>query len=297
MSDGVYGIPFAVDPLVMYWNRDIFSASNLATPPKTWETLVSQTTKAIVHSDNQFNISQSAVALGEYVNVTHAKDILAMLFIQAGTSIVREKGDSYEVTFDDTVENGLTPAEAALTFYTQFVSPGKDVYSWNRSKGFDRAEFLSGNLAMYFGKGSERAALIRENSNLNFDVAPIPQGEGSTVKRTYGDFYAFAIPRGSGNIQGAYAAATFLAAPANVKPLIDALEFAPVHRALFDGSETDPFKKVVNQSALLARGWLDPAPRETGDIFKTMIEEITSGRGRLKTIVTDAVQELAALFR
>ena len=161
-NDGIYGIPFAVDPLVMYWNRDIFSSSGLAQAPKTWESLMSQTTKAIVRTNDELAITQSAIAFGEYSNVLHAKDVLAMLFMQAGTNLVEEGVEGYQVTLNENSGGGLSPGDAVLSFYTQFATPNKDVYSWNRSKRLDRTEFLNGTLAMYFGKGSEQSALLRE---------------------------------------------------------------------------------------------------------------------------------------
>ena len=33
---GIFALPFYVDPLVMYWNRDMFSNVNLAKPPMKW---------------------------------------------------------------------------------------------------------------------------------------------------------------------------------------------------------------------------------------------------------------------
>src|SRR3989344_1631581 len=36
MSSGIVGLPFSVDPMVMYWNRDIFSNAGLAAPPASW---------------------------------------------------------------------------------------------------------------------------------------------------------------------------------------------------------------------------------------------------------------------
>jgi ABC-type glycerol-3-phosphate transport system substrate-binding protein len=296
-NDGIYGIPFAVDPLVMYWNRDIFSSSGLALPPKTWETLISQTTPAIVRTNDKLEITQSAVAFGEYANVTHAKDILAMLFMQSGNSIVEERESSYVVTLGRNSDTALSSADAALMFYTQFALPGKSLYTWNRSKNNDRTEFLNGSLAMYFGKGSEIVGLERDNANLNFDVASVPQESNATVRRNYGDFYAFAIPRGSKNISGAYALASLLSRADMVEPLLNGYNLAPVHRISYTGAQSDPFKNVIYQSALISRGWLDPSPRESGDLFRTMVEEITSGRARTKNVIMDAVQGLESLFR
>ncbi len=295
-SDGMYGIPFAVDPLVMYWNRDVFSSSGLASPPKTWEALVSQTTRAVVRMDEERTLTQSAVAFGEYVNVAHAKDILAMLFMQSGSTIVEEHGDGYSVTLNEGTENALAPGDAVLTFYTQFSTQNKELYSWNRSKNLDRTEFLNGTLGMYFGKGSEMSSLERENANLNFDIAPVPQGSGTTVHRDYGDFYAFAIPRASQNIQGAYAVATFLGNGNNAQMLADGFNFAPVHRVLYESLVTDPSKAVIYQSALISRGWLDPSPKESDDVFRNTIEEVSSGSARLKSVIIDTVQGLESLF-
>lgn len=297
LSDGTYGIPFAVDPLVMYWNRDIFSGSGLAEPPKTWEKLLGETVPATVRMDDRYNITQSAVAMGEYGNVARAKEVLAMLLFQAGTRIVEEVEGGYRVTLGAGAKNSLSPADAVLSFYAQFVIPGKELYSWNRSLPLDRTAFLSGDLALYFGKGSERSRLELENSNLNFDTAPVPQGADATVRRNYGDFYAFAIPRASLNAQGAYAVALLLSNPENSKTLVDALGFAPVRRSLYSTAQADPHLQVVYQSALIARGWLDPSPRASGSIFKEMVESVTSGRSRLSDITTAAVQDLEALFK
>lgn len=296
LSDGTYGLPFAVDPLVLYWNRDIFSSGGLAQPPKTWETLVAQTTKALVQTNDNFEITQSAVALGEYTNITHAKDILAMLFFQAGSSIIEENNRSYSVTLNKGQENALSPGDSVLTFYTQFAIPNKELYSWNRSRQLDRVEFVGGTLGMYFGLGSEVKSIERENSNLNFDIAFIPQGSGITTERNYGNFYAFSIPRASQNVQGAYAVASYLGSPAQVQKIADAYNFAPVHRVLHTGQQSDPFKNVVYRSALIARGWLDPSPKESDQVFARMVEGVTSGRTRLKNVMIDTAYELESLF-
>src|ERR1035437_8139345 len=34
--NGIFALPFFVDPLVMYWNRDIFSSAGIAAPPTKW---------------------------------------------------------------------------------------------------------------------------------------------------------------------------------------------------------------------------------------------------------------------
>lgn len=296
-TDGIYGLPIAVDPLVLYWNKDIFSTSGIATPPKTWETLVSQTTNAINKTDNSRNLIQSTVAFGEYVNVAHAKNILSTLLLQSGSDIVTEQNDGrYKVTFDQNVNQGLPPGHAVLSFYSQFAHPGSNSYSWNRSKGVDRTEFLNGDLALYFGMGSEKKSLDRDNANLNYDVAPIPQGGGSTVHRDYADFYALAIPRASKNIVGAYAVATYLTDPAQAQQFADMFDLAPVQRVLYTGNTLDPFRNILYQSALISHGWLDPDPDKSNGVFQDMVEETLADQSGVGKTVIDGRKKLEALF-
>ncbi len=296
-SDGIYGIPFAVDPLIMYWNRDLFSSSGLSAPPKTWETLVGETTKAITRVNDRREITQSAVAFGEYSNVSHAKDILAMLFLQAGSSLVDEQDGRYRVTMNKSNANSLATGSAVLFFYTQFAIPSQNLYSWNRSRALDRSEFLGGTLALYFGKGSEYASLERENPNLNFDVAQVPQGSDVTVFRNYGDFYAFAIPRATQNPNGAYALARFLGSPENAEVIARAYNLSPVHRSTLTEGSDEPIQDVLYRSALISRGWLDPNPTESSRLFKSMVEEIVANNNqRINDVVDDIIYQLESLF-
>ncbi len=297
LADGVYGTPFAVDPLVMYWNRDIFSSSGLANPPRTWETLVNETVPAITRKNEQLEIMQSAVAFGEYNNVGYAKKTLSALLLQSGSSIVERRDRGYSVTLNQGVANNIPPAQAVFSFYSQFVAPGSASYTWNRSLPNDRDQFLAGKLGLYFAPGSERVRLERENPNLNFDVAPIPQGAGATTLRTYGDFYAFAVPRASLNQQGAFAAMALLGSQENAYAIAAALDMAPVRRDDIAQGTTDTFEKIIYTAALMARGWYDPLPRESNEIFREIVEGISSGRVRAEGIVSDATYKLELLFK
>lgn len=297
LSDGVYGLPFAVDPLIMYWNRDLFASNGLASPPRTWEELVGVAEPAITEVGTDLQVQKSTVAFGEYTNVRNAKNILALLFLQSGTDIVTEGDSGYIITLKETVPGGLPPADASLSFYTQFANPAGTEYTWNRSLPQDRARFTSGDLALYFGLGSEYAAVEASNPNLNFDVAQVPQGSGASVKRGFGVFYAFAIPRASANPQGAWRAAQVLSSESAGAQLSANLGLAPVRRGEVGRGTTDPYRQVLYTAALTARAWLDPSPVQSENIFKLMIEDVTSGRSRVSESVTDAIGRLELLFK
>jgi len=296
MVDGVYGIPFAVDPLMMYWNRDLVASGGLANPPKTWEELVSVSVPALTRKSSDLTITQSAVAFGEYANIRNAKNILSMLLLQSGTSIAEEQNGAYVLTLKDAGRGVLPPADAALSFYTQFALPTSALYSWNKALTSDRSAFTAGTLAFYFGLGSEIGSIQRANPNLNFDVTQVPQGVGTTVQRNYGIFYAFAIPRASGNPSGALAVAQILSSIDAGTRLATALNMAPVRRSVLAGGSQNVYQQSLFISALISRAWLDPNSSGSEQAFKTMIEDVTSGRERVGDAVEDAIGRLQLLF-
>ncbi len=304
LSDGMYGFPFAVDPLVMYWNRDIFSSAGLAAPPATWEEIVSKIVPRLVKlKPNQvFAIDKSALAFGEYANVQNAPEVLLTLLLQAGSPLITESANGYNVSINQSaVQTGRPPADAALDFYTQFANPARPIYTWNRSLPTDRNAFLSEDLALYFGFGSEYASLRASNPNLNFDAAQIPQGSGVTIKKSYGKFYALSVLRSSKNVAGAYLAIAKLGGVNDqgerASALALGLGLAPTDRAALALGNPDPFRQTMYTMALIARGFLNPNPSGTENIIKTMIEDVTSGRRPVSQAVSDAADRFNQLLR
>ena len=295
--DGVYAIPFAVDPLVMYWNRDLFSAAGFAQPPATWDVLVSQIVPALTRRDSSRAIMQSALAFGEYANVTKAKEVLLTLAMQSGSTLILEDDRGYTVALDTPLVSGnRPPLNAAVQFFTDFSNANSQLYSWNRAMQNDRTAFLAGDLALYFGYGSEGVRIEASNPNLNFDAALVPQGAGATVKRVYGDFYGLAIVRTSDNISGSYAAIQTFSQDAFVGPFVSSLALAPASRTLLAAGNSDAIQQVVFASALIARAWLDPSPVSSDNIFAQMIDDIVSSRQKVANAVSDAVRRLELAF-
>lgn len=296
LADGLYALPFAVDPLVMYWSRDLFAAGGFALPPATWESL-SDITQRLTLRDATRNILQSTIAFGEYQNVENAKPALLTLLMQSGSQMIEETDRGYAVTIDESRSaDALRPLNASLQFFVEFSNANSPLYSWNRSEPSDLLAFLSEELALYFGFGSEAVRIVEQNPNLNFDSAPVPQGAGATVLRTYGQFYGLALLRSSRNPQGTYRALTRLVSPDVTAAVTERLNLAPTERATIAAGTPNSHRQIVFNSALLAHGWLDPGREESDNIFSQMVEDVVSNRLKVSNAATDAVRRLELAF-
>lgn len=294
--EGIFAFPFSIDPLIMYWNRDLFSSAAQANPPRYWDEFYTLS-PVITKRDLAGNVSKSAVALGEYVNVSHAREVLSALIRQAGNPLVETEDGKPRSVLSQKRGLASSPAEAAVRFYVDFSDPVKPFYSWNRSLPESKEAFISGDLATYFGFAGEIGALRDKNPNLNFDVALLPQTRDANTTTTFGKLYGVAILKGTKNLQDAFFAATTLAGKKGVNHWASAANLPPVRRDLLSVKPTDAYKPVFYASALSARAWLDPDPRESGSIFRRMVESSGSGKARISEAVARADAELDELFK
>lgn len=295
-SVGALGLPLFVDPLILYWNRDTLSSGGFAKPPSYWEELPPMAQVLTKRSDSG-GILKSAIALGEYANVTNAKDILSVLILQAGGMITAQDNTGHLVPALSRNEGATAPAtESAVRFYTQFADPSNNVnYTWNRSLPDARTAFAAGDTALYIGYASEVPQIARMNPNLNFALAPLPQIRGGVRTIDTARVYAVSVSRIGKNQTGATVIASILASAPIVKNIGAALGIPSALRDVLSQS-ADGNQELFNKEAIIARSWIDPDPERTSAIFRAMIERVTSGAMRLSEAIGRADQEMAQII-
>lgn len=290
-GSGVIALPFILDPLVMYWNRDLFSNNSIAEPPQYWDQVYPLVEKTTVR-DSGGSILKSAIALGEWGNIASAKEIITMLLLQAGTPITSRTADGVVSVLNSQFNQSIAPSQSAINFYTQFGNPTSPYYTWNRSLPSSFNMFLSGNLAAYIGFASEIFGIQQKNSNLNFDVTLVPQIRDASKKTVFAHVYALSIVKQSKQVSPAFLAITALTETASIRALESVTNLPPVRRDLLAEKQTDAYRQVFYDSALISHSWIDPDPKLSSNTFRDMIESITSGRSRLSDALGRAEDEL-----
>ncbi|MFA6273174.1 MAG: extracellular solute-binding protein [Candidatus Paceibacterota bacterium] len=281
---GITALPFSVDPLIMYWNRDTFASAGLAKPPAVWDEFI-QLAQVLTNKDSNGNVFRSAVALGEFDNINNAKEILSALLIQIGAP-------PFVAINDSASANAVT----TLNFYTQFSNPLGLTYSWNKSLPNSRDMFLAGDLAIYFGFASELANLRTKNPNLYFDVAVFPQPKSAKNSVTFGKLYGVAVLKSARDIANSVRIAGLLTSATAGGAMYQAGGLPPVRRDLLSVKPTDAYGALFYNAALMSRGWLDPDYYSTSSAFKEMVESVSSGKARPSEAVTRMEQEIGKLI-
>lgn len=163
-NGAIYGVPLEIDTLNLFVNRDIIQAAGIKVPT-TWIDFVNDA-KQLTVKDDKNNIKTAGAAMGTFSNITHAPDILSMLFIQNGVSI-------------NDMSSNLPAASDALNFYASFALSGGNV--WDDTLDESIKAFASGSLAMYFGYSEDFFTIKSLNPNLSFDVYPVPSLPGQNI--------------------------------------------------------------------------------------------------------------------
>lgn len=293
-SAGLIGIPFSVDPLVMYWNKDSFNAAGIPLPPKYWDEL-RVVNKKLTAKDDNGTVTRSGAAMGDFSNVTNARELLGSLILQSGNPVTgpSERG-GLKSLLKSTGERSPT---AAVTFFTQFVDPSDENYSWNHSWPDSKTAFVSGKLATYFGMASELFALRNKNPNLNFDVSPIPQYRTGGVAATYGKIYGFSIVKQSQVSNAAYQMIYTLTSPQFLSEISNVMYLPSVSRAVIAAGSKDPYISRFNEAALISRTWRDADSSVSSKIFGSMVQAITTGRKSVAEALDDASEEYDAALQ
>ena len=297
-DDSIIGLPILIDPIVLYYNKDILSNQNIIYPPSSWDQLFTMNSE-ITKRDNGGMISQSMIALGQYSNVNNVKDILATLLIQNDNGIVKNDILGYTSTLDSNPNNlSVAPAEAVLRFFMEFSNPSNTAYSWNRSFSSSLDMFTSGKLAFYIGRASELFNIESINPNLSFNVTEIPQIKDSTARRTFGKIYAVVINKKSKNLASAFKVAEELSKGDIAKSLSVGASLPPVSKALLADKPTkDPYLSTFFNSAIIARSWPDPDNIKSDSVFKEMIENILSNNLSVSEAISKANRQLQLLIK
>lgn len=289
-QEEVYGLPLGIDTLALYSNRDLLNLSGIPQPPRTW-TDFQGAVKKLTKFDKDGTIVQAGATIGTSKNVERAQDVLALLMMQNGATML----ESGQAVFDRTpqgFERPLPPGEEALTFYTDFANSGKEVYTWNATMPRSFEAFVNGKVGFFLGYSYHLPSIKARAPKLNFEISPVPQIEGN-VPVNFANYFVESVSRKSQNPQFAWDFINFATSMRNIGPYLDSAKKPTALRALVAPQSEDPDIGVFVSQTLTSRTWYHGMNALAAEqAILDMIDAALAGTTELRDVIRFGAQKV-----
>lgn len=277
---GALALPVSIDPMVLFYNRTLFSKHGIINPPQYWDEILNMA-PALTIRNQKGGFDESAIALGS-PNTPYNKDIIMATVAELGQAAVlrryREDGTPYLLVTANTpvtTESEIFPLATAVRFFAQFSDPTKSSYTWGQFAGNAEDQFIAEKLAMYLGYASELSTLRARNPKADIDMTYFPQTKGYNTFATGGQLYGIAALKTSRNLVTALTVESQFASSGVAPSIAGIIGAVPALRA---HAGTPGLSEVIARSMLIARPWHDSFPSESANLVGMMLSDIVSGR-------------------
>ncbi len=294
-DDGdIYGIPLMFDAIGVYYNKDILSDQGYSTPEENWDDFLIQA-KALTQYKEDGSINIAGAGLGTADNVDFSFDIVSLLMLQEGASIVGSSGSTNFATDED------MKAAKALKFYTEFATR-HDV--WDRTLSRDITMFAEGRLAMMFAPSwrvfDVNDALDSVGATLDYDIAPVPQQPTVTDEEiNWATYWGEAVSGNSENSDIAWDFLKFASEQDQLETFYnkckETREFGEIYprKDMTEDLISDKYVGAYIKMADTAISWKMVDKENVADEFDALIKEIVTSGGMSTSTIQGRLEEVA----
>lgn len=275
----IYGIANYVDSLALYYNKDLLGSAGIATPPKTWDELQRDTQKLTRQSQlGYFNRSGVALGLSSTApggQIHRAEDLFYLFELQKGGQSWSPDGSS--PLFGQPSQNGLSqqPALDAINFFTSFSNPVSRNYTWNTRSDYSIDAFANGRAAMIIDYSYARQLIQQKASNLNFDVAPVPQPDLENPEVNFANYWGYVVSKQSESADGAWEFLKTISEKTALDQYYAAHKLPSSRKDLIELQTQDPDIGVFAHANLTAKNFYRPDQRKVDALISKMLDDIT----------------------
>ncbi|MBI2484631.1 extracellular solute-binding protein [Candidatus Uhrbacteria bacterium] len=250
----IWALPFFVDTMALYYNRDLLNTAGIAEPPEDWRTF-QEDVKALTRINAEGVILQSGAGIGTGENVERSTDLLAAIMMQNGTEMrSRSTGQAAFANVPPGASNQDIPALDALRFYTDFANPLKEVYTWNDKRPSSFEAFANGTSAFFFGYSYHAAQIRGRNPKLDVAVTELPQIEGGRVVNV-ANYWVETVAKSSKQADAAWSFLAFATGKDHVTSYLESAKRPTALRSLIETQlESETLAPFASQ-VLTAQSW------------------------------------------
>lgn len=292
----VFGLPLSVDTLALYYNKDLFDAAGIAQPPETWEAFQKDVVTLTKYADDA-SVLQSGASLGTEKNVDRAVDIVQMLMLQNGTTMIDEKG---RVTFNalpSDAGEGVFPGLDAVRFFTDFANPVKETYTWNAEMPQSIDAFAAGKTAMMLGYSYHLPIIRASSPAMDIGIVQAPQIGGGAKEVNFANYWIETVSKDTEHPNEAWSFLAFATAEENVMSYLNETQKPTALRGLIDEQIEDEVLSPFVSQILTAESWYHGSDVKAMEAaFETLIAEVLSANREGEDAINAAAKIVAQTY-
>ena len=281
-QDQVYGLPLSVDTLALFYNKELLNAAGIAEAATNWQAFQSHV-KKLTKQDASGNITTAGAALGTAKNVERGVDVLSLLMMQNGAKMTNDNNyATFNLTPTELSGRTTPPGVEALTFYTDFASPQKEVYTWNETMPNSLDAFIQGKTAYFFGYAYHIPVIKSRAPKLQYGITKFPQISGNK-EINFANYWLEVVSKKTKYQNEAWDFVQFMANEKNVEKYLDKTKKPTALRGLIKKQSEDNDLYTFVTQLLTAKSWYKGKNADTAEsAIKEMITNIISGT---KTVI------------
>ena len=172
-------LPLDLQPIVLFYNKDVFAAHGVPEPPKTWDDTSWTWDELLARAQKLSNGTMPDRIFGIDLS-TDWRDSYPIIWGNGGTVLtpdhtqatftLAETADSIQYRADLTLKYNVLPNAADLKTIGGFAP-----------------SFINGKVALIADNSTEAFYLANSKPDLNYDLAPMPKGKAGSFTRNPSD--------------------------------------------------------------------------------------------------------------
>ncbi|MBU4421765.1 extracellular solute-binding protein [Patescibacteria group bacterium] len=288
----VYGLPLSVDTMALFYNKELLNAAGIAEPAKDWQTF-QEHVKKLTKQAPDGSISIAGAAIGSAENIERSTDIASVLMMQNGAKMTDDAGRAtFNLIPAELSGRTMPPGAEALTFYTDFASPQKEVYTWNEAMQNSLNTFIQGRVAYFFGYAYHIPTIKAQAPKLQYGIAKLPQISGNQ-EINFANYWVEVVSKKTQYPDETWDFIQFITNQDNVEKYLNKTVKPTALRGLIQKQSEDATLYTFVSQLLTAKSWYkgkDALSAETA--IKEMIKDVVSGARTVTEAIDFAIKKL-----
>lgn len=298
VDNQIYGLPYSVDSLALFYNKRLLREAGIANPPRTWDDFNEAVAK-LTELDSRSDFRHRGAALGgSKATINRATDILTLFILQEGTEIFDTEKQEFLWNKEAVNLQGNpvgTPVLDGIQNYLRYSNPLEPVYTWNEAQDYSFDQFASEKVAMILSYAYAIPIVKEKNPKMEYGIIPTPQPRNNIRSVTIANYWLETVAKNSKNNKAAWDFVKFATNEENDKLYSSTTNKPASRRRLAVEQLNDSDLGAFAEQNLYATSWYQYDPLSIENILDSMIKDLVGNKTDLETGAKKAGAEIINL--